>query len=150
MGTALIQIPFKDLRLVVDVELLLIAHEIPSLISMRDMVRNGLEISILHAHVTRESRLEKLNFENYFLVHEWEPSDMPYTLYTETELRTIHRNFGHPCVRATRKPSPSDLTGAGREADETHHTRNLTLLRYMYENRRCPRRFQAYDWNGHL
>lgn len=38
--------------------------------------------------------------ENYFLVHRWCPSDVPCSLYSEQELRTLHRTFGQPSVSA--------------------------------------------------
>lgn len=45
-------------------------------------------------------RRHHLTMDNFFLIHRWYPEDMPYVLYTEEELRTLHQIFGHPSVRA--------------------------------------------------
>lgn len=38
---------------------------------------------------------------NYFWIQRWTPADMPYLLYKETELWSIHPNFGHPSRKST-------------------------------------------------
>lgn len=39
---------------------------------------------------------------NFFLIHRWGPSDVPFVMYTEHDLGAIPRNFGHPLLRATK------------------------------------------------
>lgn len=50
--TALIQIEFRGLPLTIDVDLLLLEQIVPSNLSMQDMVQNGLDISVVRAHIT--------------------------------------------------------------------------------------------------
>lgn len=40
----MIQIPVTDLRTVMDVDFLIIYEDIPSLLSLRDMYKNGMEL----------------------------------------------------------------------------------------------------------
>lgn len=100
MGTANIQIHFKGLRKIIDVDFLLLDDAIPSLLLMRDMVKNGLDISLLKRHVSYGGRTHMLQMKNYFVIHTWEPEEIPFALYTEAELRSIHRNFGHPSIKS--------------------------------------------------
>lgn len=102
IGIILIQIPFVDLNLQIDVEFLLLDDpNVPSLLSMRDMARNGLDVSLQKKLVTFAGKEQKLQMINYSIIHIWLPHEWPYALYTELELRKIHRNFGYPSVRAT-------------------------------------------------
>lgn len=39
--------------------------------------------------------------DNYFLVYNCVPNDMPYAIYIEGELWIIHKTFGHPSILAT-------------------------------------------------
>lgn len=36
---------------------------------------------------------------NYFLIREWKEADMDFVVYTEEQLRKLHRNLGHTSVR---------------------------------------------------
>lgn len=47
---------------------------------------------------------------DYFLLQSWYPTYMSFSLYTETELRNIHRIFGYPTIHAT-DGFPSRATG---------------------------------------
>lgn len=69
--------------------------------SMKDMVTNGLDLSLQNQHISFGKRTQKLAMENFFLIHRWSKEEMPYALYTEGELAKIHRNFGHPSVKST-------------------------------------------------
>lgn len=53
IGMETIQIPFKELHLIIDVEFMVIGGDIPKLLSMRDMYTNGLDISIQSCHIRR-------------------------------------------------------------------------------------------------
>lgn len=79
-GTTLIPIPFKGIKLVIDVAFFLLTDDVPTLLSTRDMLRNGLNISIQHAHIMHGGMRQDLKVENYFLMHERKPDEMPYAL----------------------------------------------------------------------
>lgn len=64
------------------------------------MIDNGLEISIQQREEIYKQLRQPLTFKNYFLIHTWKRGDLPYSLYTESEIRKLHRVFGHPSVRA--------------------------------------------------
>lgn len=75
------------------------------------MLENGLHISIQGRYVSLKGRLHPLSMENYFLIHRWSPNDIPYASYTESELQTLHRSFGHTSARAL-----NSLLGRSSEA----------------------------------
>lgn len=63
---ARIQIKFKDLYIVIDVDFLLITADIQTLLSMRYIVENGLDISIKSKTISNGERRQKKNFQNFF------------------------------------------------------------------------------------
>lgn len=95
---------FTVITIIVNVDFLILSESVPSLLSMKDMVLKKLDISIQKCDVTYAGLFQKLTMEKYFLIHGWKPRDLPYLLYSEEELRTIHGSFGHPSVRATEGP----------------------------------------------
>lgn len=103
IGTVTIQIPFPNLGLIIDVCFLLMTGNVPTLLCMKDMIDNNLDISLQHRTITHEGRKQQLRLENYFLVYRWGFKDMTYTLFTEQELLKIHKVFGHPSVGATQR-----------------------------------------------
>lgn len=102
LGEAMIQIPFCALHLIIDVVFAIVEEDIPSLLSNKDMLDNGLDISLQGKYLYIGSRRQPLVLDNYFFIYRWSTRNVPYALYTENELRRIHRGFGHPSVRATR------------------------------------------------
>lgn len=46
VGEIIIQIPFGNLNIIIDVDFLIIGCDAPSLLSNRKMIRNGLDISL--------------------------------------------------------------------------------------------------------
>lgn len=82
IGTALIKIPFRDILLLIYVELLLLENEVPTLLYMSYMVMNGIDISIQRADIMYGRGTETFKFKNYFRAHGWKPSDIPFALYT--------------------------------------------------------------------
>lgn len=65
--------------------------------------------------------------KNYSLIHRWRPSNFPCAFYTEEDLRTIHRSFGHPSVQSTegllKLVTGLTLSREGRDTiDEISHT----------------------------
>lgn len=77
------------------------AEKVPTLLSMRDMIHNGLDLSLQDCMIKYAGKRKGLEMENYYLINRWTSEDMPLILYTEMELRAIHRNFEHPSIRAT-------------------------------------------------
>lgn len=43
-GSAKIQIPFKNLHIIVDVHFLILSNDIPTLMSMKELIQNDLDI----------------------------------------------------------------------------------------------------------
>lgn len=77
MGSATIQIPFKDLVIVIDVRFELLTGSVPSLLCLRDLCKDGLDISVSRRKVTCGGYEQDLAMFDYFLVHNWQPSDVP-------------------------------------------------------------------------
>jgi len=92
LGTAVVPIPFKDLDLVADVRFRILKNNCPTLLCLRDMIENGLDISIQDQTISYD-----------FLKHKWTMGDVSYAMYTDQELRRLHRVFGHPSVSALQK-----------------------------------------------
>lgn len=142
IGAARIDIPFKCLKITISVLFLILKGEIPGLLSMRDMITNGLELSLQKATISFAGLHKDLELKNIFLVHNWNPDDMSYALYTESELRKIHRNFGHPSVNAMgnllRRASQAEIDGTTR-----HCLKKITeQCRICQVHAAKPRRFK--------
>lgn len=103
IGEATIQIPFLLLNLVIDVDFSILKDDLPSLLSNRDLIDYGLDVSLQGAHLHIGDFKQPLVLENYFFIFEWDASSIPYMLYTDRELRSIHRAFGHLSVSSLRK-----------------------------------------------
>lgn len=101
IGKVLIDVPFRLLNLIIAIEFLFLPKNCPTLLSMKDMLDNSLDISIQNATVSYGGKTQKLIMDNFFLKQKWGPDDIPHALYTENELRTIHRSSGHPSIKAT-------------------------------------------------
>ena len=80
---------------------------------MKDMYSNGLDLSIQDKCMIYKERQHPLFMENYCLVHRWEP-DRNLCMYTEDEIRKLHKSFGHPTVNALSKTlknaRPNDMS----------------------------------------
>lgn len=78
-----IQITFKELGTIIDVDFAVMKDDFPTFLSNRDMIPNGLDISLqgfyLHIGPLRQS----LCLDNYFFT----AHDTPYELFTEGELK---------------------------------------------------------------
>lgn len=99
MGVETIQIPLVDLLIIIDVHFLLFVEELPTLLSMKYMLQNGLYISLQDSQISFARRKQELKLENCFIIHQWKPSDTPHFMYTEGELRSIHRSFLNPSIK---------------------------------------------------
>lgn len=100
IGWENIQIPFHKLGILIDVNFLLIDAKLPTLLSLYYVWKNGLDISLQKCVITLGEREKELKMENFFLIYECLPSQLPYVLYTEGELRNIYGTFGHPSIQS--------------------------------------------------
>lgn len=66
VGTVRLKIPLRKLNIITDVDLFLLSENVPSLLSMKDMVENGLDISIQDCTERYGDRTQALSVENYF------------------------------------------------------------------------------------
>lgn len=80
-----LQIPFKDVYLVLDVKFIVIKEPVPKFISMQDMIVNGLEVSIQKHLITCGSRSQRLCLEKVFLIDRWTRKDMKFICFTEDQ-----------------------------------------------------------------
>lgn len=60
------------------------------------MKKNKLDLRVLHNRIDYGENSQGLYFIRGLLIHKWEPNDFNISLYTEGELRKLHRSFGHP------------------------------------------------------
>ena len=63
-------------------------------------MHHNLDLSIQKHEISHNGRRQKLDFENYFLIHRWKPTDIMFSFYSEKDLKRLHRVFGHPSVQA--------------------------------------------------
>lgn len=101
LGTVMIQIPFKKLHTIIVVQFLVLSGRVPTLLSMRDMAENDLDISLKGRFISHNGWKQLLALENFFLIRRWRASDEPFSLHSEEEIIRIRRSFGHPSVNAT-------------------------------------------------
>lgn len=143
IGKVQLKIPFKDLRLVLDVDFLVLKETTPTLLSMEDMIQNELDISIQNILVTYDNRNQKLTPENLFLTHRCSRTDMQFICYTEEELRMIQTTFGHPYIQymtslLRRASEPDKLDTQTRKALE-----DIRKSWQIWRKNDCtPRRFK--------
>ena len=142
-GSAIIPVPFKDLNLVIDIKFRIVKDNVPTLLAMKDMVENGLDISIQRRVVKYKHLEHPLHMENFFLIHRWGRGDLAYSLYTETELKRLHRTFGHPTVEALinllRRANPDEMNAEARKSLQ-EITNSCTVC---VQNASRPRRFKV-------
>lgn len=65
-----------------DVEFLVLRDDVPTLLCMRDMVKNKLDISIKDSCLKFEGKIEPLIMRNYYLIYSWKPDDLRFALST--------------------------------------------------------------------
>ena len=137
-----VQIPFAKLGLIIDVAFAVLKGECPSLLSNKDMLLNNLDISLQGRYLHIGNLRQPLLLDNFFFIHNWSSKDTPYDLYTEDDLRKIHRGFGHPSVKATyhllRRANPDTLPPQTMKALTKISTDCKTCLKYA----QAPRRFR--------
>lgn len=86
IGTATIALPFKWLGIQNFVSFIVIHQNVPTLLSMKYMMKNVLYISIKEMVVILRNRTHKLEFENYVLIRLWGNKTEFRVLYAYTEL----------------------------------------------------------------
>lgn len=142
LGSAVVPVPFKGLDLVVDIKFQIMRDCVPTLLSLKDMLDNELDISIQDREITFCGKSHKLLLENYFLIHRWGREDIHYVLFSEAELRTLHRSFGHPSSSALynllKRAHPEKVnTEIRKELDKI-----VEECKACIRNSRKPRRFK--------
>lgn len=103
LGEVTIQIPFSELNLVMDIDFSILGGETPSLPCNRDLIENGLDISIQGGYLYIGEARQPPALDNFFFIYKCTVASIPYILYTEDELRGIHRVSGHPIESSTQK-----------------------------------------------
>jgi hypothetical protein len=97
LGRALIPVAFPELGLVLDVNFKITEHG-PSLLCLRDMKDANFQLDIQRNLLWHGKKAQHLRLDNDHLLHLWTPETACTTLYTEVEVRKLHRAFGHPSV----------------------------------------------------
>lgn len=140
IGVALVKLPFKSLGVVI-IKFLLLEGSLQSLMCLRDLKKTGLDISILRCNIICGYKEENLFMKDFFRFHNWEPADIPFALYNERKIFTVHRSFGHPEPRST-----ENLLRRGKGGDLDKVTTSI-IKRIAAECETCkvhpspPRRF---------
>lgn len=101
IGEVTIKIPFINLELVMYIGFAIIEKDALSLLSNTDLIDNGLDISLQGGYLHIGTRKKQLTLENNLFVYRWTSDSIPYSLYSEHELRNIHRRFKYPSLNAT-------------------------------------------------
>lgn len=89
------QIPFNLLKPIIDVEFIIMQTNFPTLFSMKDMVNIGLDNSIQGRFVSHGEERQLIRMWDYFLIYQRGRTDLNLSIYTEVDVRNIHRNFRH-------------------------------------------------------
>lgn len=85
----------------IDINILLMTGEIPTLLCTKYMIENRLDLFLKYLEITHGGKTHKLQLENVFLGYRWGIQYMKYVLFTDQKLMRIHKVFGHPSVGAT-------------------------------------------------
>lgn len=78
IGIVKLQIPYEDLDVKIVVDFIVLLEPIPTLISVQDMLRKNLDISVLKCHVTCGRFKQILEMKTLFMIHRWTRADMNY------------------------------------------------------------------------
>lgn len=68
-GMASIQIPFKELDLIINVEFMVMKGNIPTLLSIRGIMTDRLAISMQMCHIRVKDKVQPLKMVKVFLIH---------------------------------------------------------------------------------
>lgn len=86
VGTVFIQETFSHLKRIIEVDVPIIDGDVTSLLFLKDRITNSLEISIHNETLSFNGITQPLRLENFFLIPEWSPTDIPYDLYCKPNL----------------------------------------------------------------
>jgi hypothetical protein len=118
IGAAKVPVPFPGLGLVLEIEFQVLKADVPTLLSLRDLKRHELDLRVLSNTIEFGGRSQSLLLEKGFLVHRWDREDATHVLYTEEDLRKLHRAFGHPAVSTLanllRRARPEEMNAAAQ------------------------------------
>jgi hypothetical protein len=125
----------------VDVVIEIVHGAVPSFQSLKDLRESGVELSIQRKSLLLSGKEQPLHLENGFLVQKWEENEA-LALFTEDQLRKLHRSFGHPTAgslyRLLKGARPDKASSSVRDAIyELTKACNVCLAR-----ERQPRRFK--------
>lgn len=98
-----IQIPITDIGIIIHVEFSVLPGDTPSLLSNKDMIESGLDFGLQSGCIHVGDKRKALHLGNYFYIHRCPKKSILYVMFTEKELRLIHRSFGHPSVSSNHK-----------------------------------------------
>lgn len=93
-------VPFRELWDVVDVLVLLFTEKTPTRLPMMNMLGNEIDTSIQERYTALDIKHHTVEMDNNLLINRWPTNDIPFSLHTKQELRTLHRTTGYSAVRA--------------------------------------------------
>lgn len=73
--------------------------KVSSLLYMKDMLLNTLDISLQGRYIYHKGRRQPLDIDNMLLTHRWRAADAVFYLYRAEELIRIHWRFGQTSVK---------------------------------------------------
>lgn len=82
IGTALVSIPFTKLQLIIEVKFRIMNYRCVSLLSLHDMLKNGLDVSLQNKIIIYNGKTQELVFKNDFPKLKWTVNDMNESFYT--------------------------------------------------------------------
>jgi len=139
IGTATIAVPFPELGLVSEIDFHIVDDEVPTLLSLRDLKKTGIDLSIQRDCLLFMGAEQKLVHENDFLYYRWSPDA---ALFTYSELMKLHRSFGHPSVsalhRVLKRARPQETSKKVRNAIQSLTERCETCIKLAQK----PKRFK--------
>ena len=136
-----ISIPFRDLHLLIRLNVRLMKRDCPSLLTVRNWIAKRLYPRILDRKIKNDGRRMTLTKSNGFLIYHWNPEEICYTVFTEQNLHRLHRSFKHPYVNEIsnllQRTNPQEFNAETRCALEEISLEFSTCSRYSWK----PRQF---------
>ena len=117
VGVTTISIPFPVFGMTCEVDFNITLESHPTLLSLNDLKRTGIDISVQRNLLLYGKKEHKLILENDLLFYRWKPD---VVLYTYDELLKLHRAFGHPSVSSLhnvlKRARPEETNSSVKEA----------------------------------
>lgn len=108
------------------------------------MIENKLKISVHERYLNVRDFRQPLSSESLFFVYRWNYCTNTYLLYTEQELRYIHKRFGNPSVRAARKLLQKIKRRKARKGRKEVTDEDTRCVPYMSDVQTITQKIQAY------